>query len=231
VPLGTPARAFEGTVPKSSCLAVVASHTDFAVSVTAAGQPGSSAETVWHAFELRDDGSHGRNIDMGLDQPITSCISSAPTPEGYVLALQNTKGTYFADFNTTTGSLNTDIIAGVLQFGGVAKQPTIGCVAPMGSEYGLLFERPAGGEVWRFDAFGNPQGGSLFLPSSAGQVGPLSALPGSDSFLATYLDIGRAASGSTDGNSTGSSRMLVRVDCPQAAPAFSSDAAVGEAGK
>jgi hypothetical protein len=231
-PVAAPAPVLMAPIPKSSCLSVIASRTDFAISVTEAGQPGTTAETIWRAFELRDDGSHGSNVEIGLDVGVTSCVSPAPTPRGYVLAYQNNDGTYFADFDTGTGTLNTDIVAGVLQFGGVAKQPKIGCIAPMGSEYGLLFERHTGPEVWRFDAFGNPQGSSLFLPAAAGEVGPLSALTGRDSFHATYLDLGRtAASGASDGLSTGTTRQLVRVDCPMAAPAFLPDAAVGDSGK
>ena len=231
MPVAPPAAVLMAPIPRSSCLSVVASRTDFAISVVEAGQPGTTAETIWRAFELRDDGSHGSNLEIGLDAPVTSCVSAAPTPRGYVLAYQNNDGTYFADFDVGSGALNTDIVAGVLQFGGVARQPKIACIAPMGSEFGLLFERATGPEVWRFDAFGNPQGGSLFLPAS-GEVGPLSALPGRDTFQATYLDLGHAASsGTTDGNSSGSTRQFIRVDCPMAAPAFLPDAAVGDAGK
>jgi hypothetical protein len=227
-----PVAAINAPIPRASCLSIIGGRTDFAVSVVQAGQPGTTSETIWRAFELKDDGGHGSNIEIGLDVPVTSCISSTTTPRGYALAYQNNDGTFFADFDTGTGALNTDIIAGVLQFGGVAKQPKVGCIAPMGREYGLLFDRSSGPEVWRFDAFGNPQGSPLLLPASTGQVGPLSALPGRDSFHATYLDIASGPqTGPSDGNSTGTSRQFIRVDCPMAAPAFTTDAAVGEAGK
>jgi hypothetical protein len=216
-PMGMPAAAINAPIPKGSCLAVTSSRTDFAVSITEnPGEPGQAV--TWHAFELRDNGGHGSNITMILGHPVVGCISSSPTVRGYVLTYQNNDGTYFADFNVGAGTLNEDILAGVLQFGGVARQPKVACVSPMGSEYSLLFDRSTGPEVWRFDAFGNPQGGSLFLPST-GQIGPLSALPGKDAFLATYLDQGKGgASGSTGGNATGNTRYLVRVDCPMAAP-------------
>jgi hypothetical protein len=238
-PMGMPARAINAPVPRGTCLSVMSSRTDFAVSITEGGPA-----PTWHAFELRDDGGHGTNVTLELGHPAVGCISAAPTPRGYVLAYQNNDGTYFADFNVLTGTINDDIIVGALEFGGVARQPKIGCVAPMGSEYSLLFDRATGPEVWRFNAFGNPQGSSLFLPTSAGQIGPLSALPGNDTFHATYLDLGKAGAGtSTGGNSSGNSRQLVRVDCPMAtlyvapdaaadsAPAPSLDAGVGEAGK
>jgi hypothetical protein len=226
-PMGMPAAAINTPIPRGSCLSVMSSRTDFAVSITEGGPA-----PTWHAFELRDDGGHGSNITMILGHAVVGCISAAPTARGYVLAYQNNDGTYFADFNVAAGTLNEDIVAGVLQFGGVARQPKVGCISPMGSEYSLLFERPTGPEVWRFDAFGNPQGSSLFLPSPAGQIGPLSAVPGKDTFTATYLDEARAGSGaSTDGNASGTSRYLVRVDCPMAAPLSVFDAGMGEAGK
>jgi hypothetical protein len=229
-PMGMPAPVINTPIPRGTCLSVVSSRTDFAVSVVELGQAGQA--TTWHAFELRDSGGHGSNVAMFLSHPVVGCISAAPTAHGYVLAYQNNSGTYFADFNIGTGTLNEDIVAGVLQFGGVAKQPKIACVAPMGSEYSLLFDRSTGPEAWRFDAFGNAQGSPLYLPAGTGHLGPLSALAGKDAVQATYLDQGGGAAGaSTDGNSMGNTRYLVRVDCPMAAPLFTPDAGLGEAGK
>jgi hypothetical protein len=230
-PQGMPAPVINGPVPHGTCLSVVSSRTDFAVSLTENAPSAQPAPAVaWHAFELRDDGGHGTNITMVLGHALVGCISAAPTPLGYVLAYQNNDGTYFADFNVNAGTLNEDIVAGVLQFGGVAKQPQIACISPMGSEYSLLFDRSSGPEVWRFNAFGTPQGSSLFLPTSAGQIGPLSALPGQNAFLATYLDQGKAGTGaSTDGNASGNSRYLIRVDCPMATPLYVPDASTADA--
>jgi hypothetical protein len=222
-PMGMPAAITSERLPHGTCLSVVSSRSDFAISVT---QNGEGTAASWRAFELYDDGRHGTNIQMIVAHVVLGCMSAAPTPRGYVLAYQNNDGTYFADFNVVTGTLNEDIVAGVLQFGGAARQPSVGCISPMGSEYSLLFDRSTGPEVWRFDAFGTPQGSSLFLPSSAGQVGLVSALPGKDAFLATYLDQGRGGSMVvTDGSSMGNSRYLIRVDCPMAAPLFIPDAA------
>ncbi|HXU81229.1 MAG TPA: hypothetical protein VN914_07515 [Polyangia bacterium] len=233
-PAGMPAPVVAMNIPRGSCLQVMPSRGDFAVSITEGGAAG--LPSIWRTFERNDDGKRPVNVEIHLDHVNVGCISAAPTPRGYVLAYQNNDGTYFSDFNIDKGTINSDIVAGVLQFGGAAKQPKVACIAPMGSEYSLLFDRVTGPEVWRFNAFGDPQGASLFLPSSAGQIGPLSALPGKDTFHATYLDQGR---GSTGGNPSGNTRYLVRVDCPMATPFVSpdaaapagADAAAGEAGK
>jgi hypothetical protein len=99
----------------------------------------------------------------------------------------------------------------------------------MGREFSLMFDRPSGPEVWRIDAFGNRQGGSLLLPSMTGSVGPVASVPGTDVVFATYLD--RA----NPNNPSGNSRYLVRVECPMALPAVAydggADASASDAGK
>jgi hypothetical protein len=217
-----PAAVYRGAGQRGACLAVIPSRSDFAVGFLESG-----ARSIWRAFELRDDGSRAFDVSVALDPMAVGCVSSAPTPRGYVLAYQNNDGTFFADYNMDKGTVNSGIVAGVLQFGGVARQPKIGCVAPMGSEFSLLFERSSGPEVWRVNGLGDPQGKSIVLPSATGNVGPLSAVPGRDAFVATYLDQG-SASVST-GNVMANSRQFVRVDCPMAAPIFVPDAGLDAA--
>jgi hypothetical protein len=216
-PVAPPA-AVAGSPFRWSCLGLSASRTDFGVSLLQAPVT-AGAPPTWRTFELKDDGGRGFDIGVGFDTIPTGCVTASPTPRGYLLAFQNVDGTFYADYNVEKGVVNSDIVVGVLQFGGAARQPRVACVSPMGGDFTLMFDRPQGGEVWRFDAFGNPQGGQLVLPNTAGQVGPLSAVPGSDTFWATYPD-----GDSTTGSSTGIPRMFVRVDCPMAAPAFTRDA-------
>jgi hypothetical protein len=229
-PVGAPIAVRQGPGVRWTCLDVDTSRTDFGVSVLEAGSAGTAA--TWRTFELRDDGSRGPDVGIELDVVPTGCVSSSPTAHGYVIAYQDNDGTYFSDYDIERANVNTKIIAGVLRFGGAARQPTVACLSPMGLEYSLLFERDTGPEVWRFNAGGVPQGASLLLPSG-GSVGPLSAVSGSDAFYATYLDQrpGVDASVPTDGNSTGNSRQLVRVECPMAIPAVTVDAGTADGGK
>lgn len=202
------------TAPKWTCLSVVASRTEAAVSVIETEAP--IGKTSWHIAEFSET-ENRMTLDLmfGIDTPNIGCPVVAPTPRGYVIAYQNKDGTYFSHYDAENKVVSSDLVAGVVRFGGAANQPPVACVAPMGSEYGLAFESASGHEVWRFDAFGDPQGRALFLPSRLGRVGPLSALPGFDMFHATYLDqAGGSAAG--DGNSPESQRYFVRVDCPAA---------------
>lgn len=229
-PVGPPLTVRQGPGARWTCLDVVASRTDFGVSIVEA--PSGNTPSTWRTFELRDDGGRGPDVGIELDATPTGCVSSAPTANGYVVAFQNNDGTFFSDYDIAKGAVNSDIVAGALQFGGPARQPKVACISPMGLEYSLLFDRSSGPEAWRFDAHGNPQGGTLLLPS-AGDVGPLAIVGGSDAFYATYLDQrpAAAASGATDGNSMGSARYLVRVDCPMAAQPLAVDAGAVDGGK
>src|SRR5947207_2850800 len=109
--MGMPAPVINASIPHGTCLSVVSSRTDFAVSVVQNGPPGEAV--VWRAFELRDGGGHGSNVTLTLGHSVVGCISAAPTPRGYVLAYQNDDGTYFDDFNQQSSALNEDIVAGV----------------------------------------------------------------------------------------------------------------------
>jgi hypothetical protein len=222
--MAPPANLFRAPGARWRCLAMMPSRTEFGISLLEQ----ASATPTWRGFELKDDGSRGFDVNVVLDLVPTSCVTSAPTGRGYMLAYQNGDGTFFSDYNLDKSVVNSDIVAGVLQFGGAHKQPPVACVSPMGSDFSFLFDRPGGGEVWRVDAFGVPQGEPLVLPSMAGQVGPLAAVPGRDVFHATYLDERPApSSATTDGSSMGNSRQFVRVDCPMAAPALLTDAGIG----
>lgn len=223
-PMGPPITVFKTPLTGRTCLAVIPSRTELAVA--AIEPPSMSAgRAIWHGVEFRDDGSRFYDVSFELEAVPSDCPAVAPTPRGYVATYKNNDGIYFTDFDITKSVPNGDIIAGALDFGGAARIPKTACVSPMGREYALLLDRASGPEAWRVKAFGNPQGGSLLLPSTTGSVGPLSAWPGLDELYVTYVDRGRSATaGPSDGSSTGNSRSLVRVDCPMAAPYVSYEA-------
>jgi len=178
--------------------------------------PASKGNPNWHVFELRDDGSRGTQGVMGFHVAKLDCPVVAPTKLGYVLAFQNDNGVFFSEFELerSPAVVTTGFIAGAVRFGGAHRQPRVAAVAAMGREFGLLFERSTGHEAWRFDAFAVPQGKSLYLPSVAGSVGPVSAWGTVDGYHATYLDeIDQSL-----GNSSGNQRYLIKVDCPTAQP-------------
>jgi hypothetical protein len=220
-PVAPPAPLHAGARPRWSCLSAIPGRGDFAVSELEA-DPTPGVPPTWRAFEVTEDAGRGGDFGVPLEVTPTGCVTSAPTPRGYLLAYQNNNGTFFSDFyNLEKGLVNSGLIAGVLQFGGVARQPPVACVAAMGADYSFLFDRHTGPEVWRFDAFSKPQG-SPFVLTSGGMVGPVSGQPGPDTFFATYLDEGQGAT-------AGNSRYFVRVDCPMQAPLFTPDASADTA--
>lgn len=212
------------------CLAVVPSHSDFAVSVVEPEQP--TGTTGWRIFELRDDGGRGYEVGIGFDVGNAGCPAVAPTPLGYAVAYQNNEGTHFSEYDLAHNFVNSRILAGALRFGGVQRQPPVACIAPMGREFAVMFERSTGPEVRRYDAFGRPQGSALALPAAAGEVGPLASWPLPGQLYTTYLDVARrGAGGQSSGNSSQNERYLVRVECPLALPPFPTDAGADDAGK
>ena len=214
-----------GETARWSCLSVVASHLDIGVSVTEpAILPG---QTGWRIFEVKDDGGRGFEYGINFDVASTSCPVVAPTPLGYAVAYQNKEGSFFSEYDVKHNFVNSRMVAGALRFGGSLRQPAMGCLAPMGREFALLFVRDSGPLAWRFDAFGKPRGATLPLPFSGGQVGPVSTWPGQGQMHATYADI---PPGSV-GNSMGIERYLIRVECPMALPAFNNDGGADAGGE
>jgi hypothetical protein len=193
------------------CLAVSAGHTDFAVSVV---ESAAGRDPSFRLMELEETGARGYDITLPLEVTPIGCPAAAPTRRGYVVAYQDRDGTFFSDFDIQLGTVNDDILVGSLRFGGPARQPGVAGIAPMGSEFGLLFQRPSGMplELWRFDAFGNPQGAALSLPAPAGAVGPAATWPALDRLTATYADALPQAGPAKN------QRHYVQIACPRAAP-------------
>jgi hypothetical protein len=193
------------------CLAVSPSHTDFGVSVL---ESAAGPTPNFRLMEVEETGARGYDITLPLEVTPAGCPAAAPTRRGYAVAYQDRDGTFFSDFDIQLGTVNDDILVGSLRFGGPARQPVVAGIAPMGSEFGLLFQRPSGMplELWRFDAFGNPQGSALPLPAPAGTVGPAVTWPALDRLTATYADAAPQAGQAKN------QRHFVQIECPRAAP-------------
>lgn len=207
--------------PDWSCLSLVASRADITLGALEAPRT-TGGKPSWYAAEILDTGRITTEITMGFEVKETDCPVAAPTKVGYVLAYQNRDGTFFSDYNIGKAVISSEIVAGVIRFGGLSKMPPLACVSPMGKDFAILYDRSSGPEVSRFDAFGAPEGSLLYLPSK-GSISSLSAWPFIDSFYATYLDQGSATT-TIDGNNTQNQRHLLKVDCPGDPLAFPPDA-------
>jgi hypothetical protein len=137
---------------------------------------------------------------------VLGCPAVAPTRKGYTIAWQNRDGTYFSSLDTTRKEvlLVSDFVKAAVRFGGPDRQPRAACIAPMGRQFGLIYDAPEGPIADRFDIFGNPQGASLRLPG-ARRTDRLSALPDLDAAFFTYL--------SGPAGSPLDVRYFVRIEC------------------
>jgi hypothetical protein len=185
------------------CLAITRGRAAFGVSWV-----GRAGEPVWHLADMRDDTSIAYSLDVQLPTPDIGCPTSAPTRSGYTLAWQNRDGTYFSHVDTSRDPvmLVSDIVKAAVRFGGPDRQPRIACIAPMGKEFGIVYDATSGPTVDRFNIFGNPLGSSLRLPTS-GRTESTAAWPAIDALFLTYLDRGRQLALDR--------RMFVRIECPQ----------------
>jgi hypothetical protein len=205
--------------PEWRCLAVVDSQADFAVTVIDRGKlSAASPDTAprWHAFEYKDSASEVGEYSVFFNLETFDCPVTTVTPRGYALAYRDAKSVFFAKFDIFRESVNEIIIAGATHFGGVGKLPSLAGLFMTGQHFGVVFDRPAGHEVWRIDAFGHIQGVPLFLPAAAAMQGPLSALSELDTAWASYLDEVPSDKTRPAGVTVMTQRTLVRLDCPTA---------------
>jgi hypothetical protein len=212
-------------IPRWDCVDVSQNLNSFAITLVEDASAGSSMP-LWHRYNLFDDGtSQGEALIYLRWGQVADCrITSSPTPlpDGYLVAWQNSKssgGTYFAHMSPPLPDAGADeqpevtsrhIVASET-YGGYSRMPKLLWSAPVGAgtEFTVGMLGSKGPEVMRFDLLADPKGGTLHLPSSAGNVGPVSSWVGPDATWVTYLDMPAAQTGSMA--TTGSVRLLVKV--------------------
>jgi hypothetical protein len=204
-PIGTPTMV--EAAPRFACLGFA---------------PGKSALTlVYHKYadattktphyvirELRDTGDLDSSLELILDGHAAGCPQLTPTDAGYAIAFQDDAASWLGVYDGTSGSLSTNPFAAAVSFGGAALQPPLSGLAPAGGDFEVLLDRAHGGELWRVTSTGGRRSGQLALPSAAGIIGDISALPDSGVITATYADYSGAASVGTAGQ-----RIFVTLAC------------------
>jgi hypothetical protein len=183
------------------CLGTTQDAENLAVTFIEAPNDAHPQWPAWRRFDMNDDGSKVDRATMILNLNVTDCrIVSAPTSDGYLLAWQdnaNNGGTSFARLIPAPPDSSPDPIDDVVThpvlasayYGGYSQMPKLGWIAPVGYEFTIGLAGSRGPEVVRFDDFADPQGRALYLPSLAGNTGPLSAWVGNDAVYVTYLDM------------------------------------------
>jgi hypothetical protein len=186
------------------CLAITGARSALGVSWIGRSE---GRRPIWHFADMREDASVSYALDVEVNTREMGCPAVAPTSKGYTFAWQNGDGTYFSFVDTTRDEvlLVSDIVKAAVRFGGPDRQPRVACIAPMGREFGIVYDASGGALVDRFDVFGNPRGGSLYLPNR-GRVDRLSGWVDVDTMFLTYADRGKMPALDT--------RYFVRIDCP-----------------
>lgn len=189
-------------------------HDDGGMSETA-GQTPSSA--TWLSVAATESGSPSGSYSLTLpsDRHPTSCPVATPTAGGWAVAWQDVSGSWLSLLIRSVDGGALDFVqsypfAPASDFGGADVQPPLVALAPFGGDLGVLAVRTTGPELWRVDGFGVRRPGALVFPSTAGDIGAVSAIPSGPGLLVTYADYEDASSADA---MTSGRRLLVNATC------------------
>jgi hypothetical protein len=181
---------------------------------------------IWEEAEMSADGRvETLTASVAEAGKAMGCAVGTPTTGfDYSFAWQDYSGSWLSILSGRMDDGNGGFTAGrvlsypfvaATDFGGPNIQPPIvalstiggGTGVPFTGDYGVLFARDHGPELWRVDASGNRRPGALVFPSQNGYVGGVSAIGlGSSGVVATYADYDTAAA-------TSGGRWLVNATC------------------
>jgi len=213
-------------IPLWTCLDTTQNAPDLGVTWVESPNPQHPLQSAWHRFEMDDDGSTGTETIIYMKYDVSDCrIVSTPTGGGYLLAWQNNAsngGTYFANLTApppdagsgTDEDVNMRPLLASASYGGYAQMPKLEWIAPAGYDLTIGLARSDGPRVARFDSYADPMGKTLYLPSTAGNTGPVSAWVGADAVYLTYLDMPGPSTGVDAAVPAGSQRFVVTVLSP-----------------
>ena len=208
--IAQPSDTSSQAAPAFSCLGFTPGNN--ALTVTYYAQTTSEQQPGWVIAEANEAGAVTLTTSLALGMEMGTCAVVTPTAAGYALVWQDSGGGWLAEYDTGASSVPSYPFASASSFGGPALQPPMVGLAPFGTDFGVLFARSYGGELWRVDSGGNRRPGALELPSAFGNIGGISALPvaqaSGQSLLATYADYSSPA-----GTTTAGSRWFVNAVC------------------
>jgi hypothetical protein len=197
--------------PGFSCLGFSPGNNALTVTYYA-GATSVQQEPGWIVAEANEAGSITLTTSLVPGRAMGTCALVSPTADGYALVWQDSEGGWVANFSASSNVLTTNGFGSASSFGGPSLQPPISGLAPFGTDFGVLFSRSFGGELWRIDAAGNRRPGALELPSAFGNIGSISSLPiamaNGEALVATYADYTNSSAAPAAG-----SRWFVNAVC------------------
>jgi hypothetical protein len=138
--------------------------------------------------DLLESGSIDMTLDLRLDPHDARCPAMAVTPAGYALAFEDNEGVWLGIYDASSNDLAFTPFAASTGLGGAALLPPLEGLAPLGTDYGVVFARAYGGELWRLDPHGHRRSGALEFPSASGHIGEVSTQAVAGTMFATYAD-------------------------------------------
>ena len=207
--IGAPAvEALDATAPLVGCLSFVAGKGDLAVGYTTAIST-ADGDPSWTILEMRDDGSIGSSVTVGLGTADPLCPLSAASGAGYVAVWQNEIGSFIGFYDGTGHTFDSHLFAGAVTFGGADVQPPLAGVAPVaGGDFAVVLARPGAAEAWRVTPAGAVAPGTVVFPSGVGQMGEISTVSVPGALYATYADYTSSATVGAAGQ-----RLFVKITC------------------
>lgn len=236
--LGGPLGLGGDATKRFDCLAVIAGKAGSAGIGYYEYAGASPDKPEYRLVDVQGDGTVALNITLPLGIKTPDCPAGGPSVVGYVLAFQNVDASWLGVYDDPKQEIQVSNMVGAVRWGGPSSQPPIGAAAGMGQHTAVVFERPSGPEVWRFDYFAKRIAEPLVLPvRQQGTVGRVGAAPGLGVLWVSYADYpeGSAPDGGTDagkpdggaeaGGSDGGGgmeagvpptgkRQLVKIECP-----------------
>ena len=138
--------------------------------------------------DLLEAGTIDTTLDLRFDTHDARCPVLTATAAGYAFAFEDSEGVWLGVYRASSNDLEFTPFAAAVGLGGSALLPPLQGLAPLGTDYGVVFARVYGGELWRLDAQGHRRSGALEFPSTMGLVGQISTQPGNATLFATYAD-------------------------------------------
>jgi hypothetical protein len=158
--------------------------------------------------ELTGGGAVDSTLELQLDSHDALCPQLIATSDGYALAFQDAQGGWLGVYRAATNRVSFSPFVAALDFGGGDLQPPLAGLMTAGADYGVVFSRTSGGELWRVGATGSRLGVLRF--PAAGTVGDVSTQLVAGGIAATYADYTSFEGGvGTDGK-----RIFLSATCP-----------------